>query len=84
MVSNMVDDFLVSETWTSDCEEFIVGTMLDDTDNLVFCLEIDDYEIASIILDRSNVESLVDFLAEWTGFPMFVGGDPLGVTDERK
>tara|TARA_R110002020_G_scaffold240658_2_gene453682 strand:- start:5378 stop:5638 length:261 start_codon:yes stop_codon:yes gene_type:complete len=86
MVSNMVfgDDFFLEETWRSECEEFMIGSLIQDSDSLLFCLEIGDFEIATIILKRDQIESLVDFLAEWTGFPMFVGEDPLGVSDERQ
>jgi|TARA_B100000085_G_scaffold240351_1_gene230700 hypothetical protein len=80
----MVDEFFLTETWKSDCEEFMIGSLIDDTDSLLFCLEIGDFEVATIVLDRANIESLVDFLAEWTGFPMFVDSNPLGVSDEKQ
>jgi hypothetical protein len=63
MVSKMEDK------WKSNDDSIYFIDM--DTENLMLVLELDD-ETITVSLARPDVETLVEFLAEWAGFPVYL------------
>ena len=51
--------------WKTNDSAVIVGESIDDEDSLVICLVDDTQAMMTAVLDRSEIESLVEYMAEW-------------------
>mgnify|MGYP003131760370 CR=1 FL=1 len=58
--------------WQTNDSAVIVGESVDDEDSLVICLVDETQSMMTAILDRSEIESLVEYMAEWVGFPLIL------------
>ena len=56
--------------WATEGDEESIY-FIDDGDKLVLVIEGFDFSY-SCLLERTEVESLVRFLSEWSGFPLFL------------
>lgn len=62
----------MNDGWTTPDNLVAVGESVDDEDALVICIVDDDSHIMTAVLDRREIESLVEFMAEWVGFPLII------------
>ena len=59
----------MEEGWSSDDDSLYFIDI--DNESLMLVLEIDN-ESVTCALSRRDVETLVEFLAEWSGFPVYL------------
>lgn len=62
----------MNDGWSTPDNLVAVGESIDDEDALVICIVDDDSHIMTAVLDRREIESLVEFMAEWVGFPLVI------------
>jgi|TARA_Y100000758_G_C15688752_1_gene288651 hypothetical protein len=68
----------MNDGWSTIDNLVAVGESSDDEDSLVICIIDDASHIMTAILDRREIESLVEYMAEWVGFPLVISQEELG------
>lgn len=68
--------------WSTPDSCVIMGESHTDEDTLVLCIADDDTNIMTAILDRREIEGLVEYLAEWVGYPIVISTTDVGERDD--
>ena len=68
----------MNDGWSTIDNLVAVGESTDDEDSLVICIVDEASHIMTAILDRREIESLVEYMAEWVGFPLVISQAELG------
>mgnify|MGYP001164992098 CR=1 FL=1 len=72
----------MNEGWATDDSCVVIGESQDDEDSLVICLIDEHGSMMSAILERSEIEGLVDYMAEWIGYPLILNSSKIGGYDD--
>ena len=70
----------MNDGWSTIDNLVAVGESTDDS--LVICIIDEASHIMTAILDRREIESLVEYMAEWVGFPLVIHQTELGELDD--
>jgi hypothetical protein len=68
----------MNDSWTTEDSCVIIGESSDDEDSLILCILDSDAHMMTAVLDRQEIESLVEYMAEWVGFPLVISNTSVG------